>query len=346
MLKKFLPKILIALSLLFPSLGFSEPGGDLNLNNKASLVSRDGHNLVLGTEGDDDVVFIQNNATTFSIDGTTGAIAFTGTLTPLLPNNTYLKARNAADSADLDVLKVDTSNQTTLNTAAGTNFNVMVDGTIEVQLGNDVLNFTGTTPQMSSAGYIQLAVAADQNRRFTFDAASDTAMTLQFGDAGTTAAQTFSLTASTADADDDSGLFLNGGGSTSNARGAGILLYGNEATGGNAGYLEISSGSIAGADVIVLSRELFRVSDYLGNPNFTVDTTTSVATFAGAIQNTSTIQSTSTTDLGWSAVNAANQACNTTCTSACVFGMNTGALGNFVGCADATADTCICAGAS
>lgn len=61
---------------------------------------------------------------------------------------------------------------------------------------------------------------------------------------------------------------------------------------------------------------------------------------------TGTVRSSATADIGWSAVNAANQACNTTCTSACVFGMNTGALGNFVGCADATADTCICAGAS
>jgi hypothetical protein len=67
---------------------------------------------------------------------------------------------------------------------------------------------------------------------------------------------------------------------------------------------------------------------------------TKAATFTG------TVTSSRTTDLGWSAVNAPNQACNTTCTSACVFGMNTGALGNFVGCADATADTCICAGAS
>lgn len=69
-------------------------------------------------------------------------------------------------------------------------------------------------------------------------------------------------------------------------------------------------------------------------------TSAQAATFTGVVT------STRTTDLGWSAVNAANQACNTTCTNACVFGMNTGALGNFVGCADATADTCICAGAS
>jgi len=50
-------------------------------------------------------------------------------------------------------------------------------------------------------------------------------------------------------------------------------------------------------------------------------------------------------DIGWTVANGANTACNTTCaTSGCVFGMNTGALGNFVACTDATADTCICAG--
>lgn len=64
------------------------------------------------------------------------------------------------------------------------------------------------------------------------------------------------------------------------------------------------------------------------------------ATFTGQLV------SSAAADLGWTPVNAANQACNTTCTSACVFGMNTGALGNFVSCSDATADTCICAGAS
>lgn len=67
---------------------------------------------------------------------------------------------------------------------------------------------------------------------------------------------------------------------------------------------------------------------------------------AGPITIRNTLVSSDTGTLGWSVVNAANQACTTTCTSACVFGMNTGALGNFVGCADATADTCVCAGAS
>ncbi len=64
------------------------------------------------------------------------------------------------------------------------------------------------------------------------------------------------------------------------------------------------------------------------------------------ITATSTIRSTATADLGWSIVNAANQACNTTCTNACVFGFNTGALGNLLPCTDATADSCVCAGAN
>lgn len=65
-----------------------------------------------------------------------------------------------------------------------------------------------------------------------------------------------------------------------------------------------------------------------------------------AAQFTGTIRSSATADLGWSVVNVANQACNTTCTSACVVGIDTLGTGGFLGCAVATADSCICAGAS
>jgi len=52
-------------------------------------------------------------------------------------------------------------------------------------------------------------------------------------------------------------------------------------------------------------------------------------------------------DLGWNVVAGANTACTTTCTSACVFGVNTAATeADIVDCADATADECLCAGAS
>lgn len=61
---------------------------------------------------------------------------------------------------------------------------------------------------------------------------------------------------------------------------------------------------------------------------------------------TGTVRSSATADIGWSVVNVANQACNTTCTSACVVGIDTLGTGGFLGCAVATADSCICAGAS
>lgn len=68
---------------------------------------------------------------------------------------------------------------------------------------------------------------------------------------------------------------------------------------------------------------------------------------AGTLSATSTITSSRTTDLGWAVVAGANTACNTTCTNACVFGVNTAsATADIVDCADATADKCLCAGAN
>lgn len=60
---------------------------------------------------------------------------------------------------------------------------------------------------------------------------------------------------------------------------------------------------------------------------------------------TGTIRSSATSDIGWSVVSGANTACNTTCTSACVVGQETTSKA-FLACTDATADVCICAGAS
>lgn len=76
------------------------------------------------------------------------------------------------------------------------------------------------------------------------------------------------------------------------------------------------------------------------------DNGTTVST-AEAVATSNTITSSRTTDLGWSVVAGANTACNTTCTSACVVGFAADVTGsNPVACTDATADTCLCAGAS
>ena len=67
------------------------------------------------------------------------------------------------------------------------------------------------------------------------------------------------------------------------------------------------------------------------------------------VSSTATIQSvdlisTATDDIGWTVQSAANQACNTTCTNACVVGFD--ATAGIVACTDAAADQCLCAGAS
>lgn len=67
--------------------------------------------------------------------------------------------------------------------------------------------------------------------------------------------------------------------------------------------------------------------------------------------NTLTVNGTFAThnanSIGWSVVAASNQACNTTCVSACVFGMdNDSTTNSLLGCTDAAADRCLCAGAN
>ena len=60
---------------------------------------------------------------------------------------------------------------------------------------------------------------------------------------------------------------------------------------------------------------------------------------------TSTLTMTSTTSMGWTVQNAADQACNETCTKACVFGFDD-SNSTIVACSNTTADKCLCAGSS
>ncbi len=105
---------------------------------------------------------------------------------------------------------------------------------------------------------------------------------------------------------------------------------------------------------------IFRGADAGGPSNTLYDTTGAGAITVGSADVTSvtvrgdggnvTIDGSVTSDandMGWAVVAGADTACTTTCTSACVFGVNTAAANaDIVDCADATADECLCAGAS
>lgn len=119
----------------------------------------------------------------------------------VLGNNTYFTGRNQANSTNIDILKLTT--------------------------GDDLLF------NADSGDFIRFQIDSDANRiPLTLDASSDTALTAQFGDGGTTAVQQLLISASTSDADDDSTLILAGGGADGGTRGASITLPGEEVSGG------------------------------------------------------------------------------------------------------------------
>jgi len=124
-------------------------------------------------------------------------------------NDTYLTSRNAAGTANIDVLKVDATDDTIINSDA--------------------------------ADVIKLQIGGDANRLFTFNATTDAAHILTFGDAGVTATQTLDIVGSTANADDDSTLCLTGGGACDATRGSFVYLNGADAGGANAGDAQITA---------------------------------------------------------------------------------------------------------
>ena len=262
---------------------------------------------------------------------------------------------------------------TKLGTSVSTSIIPQTDNAIDLGSTSKTFRtlYTGTSIIAKTSQILR--VRQDANRIFTFDGASDTALTFAIGD--TTASQLGYIAMGTADASDTSILILSGGGGTTldGTRGGGIGFYGNEnagagkvdlvmgATGnlrvlGNSGAQAVLTveGDADGGVVINTGRLDFGAAVSVLKPGATSfqinNNANSIANFkvvdAGAITIADTLVSTRTTDLGWSIVAGANVACNTTCTSACVFGINTAVSDDIVNCADATADRCLCAGPS
>jgi hypothetical protein len=184
------------------------------------------------------------------------------------------------------------------------------------------------TSGVSASGDHIIGVDEDAQRKYTFGASSDTALTLTFGDA--TASQRFSISGTTSNASDTQQACISGGGSCGSA-GRGSYFF---ADGADVGGADAGDASIAGTDDIIF---------YTG----TAATTALTIDQAQAITFASTLIGTGTATLGWAVVAGADTACTTTCVTPCVFGVNTAsATADIVACSDATADECLCAGAS
>ena len=231
--------IFLILSVFIAGLAIADPNGGCNFKTGSpGCVAYTGKGLTLATQGPQDITFKTNDISRGTINGTTGAwtgltfgdtilgditvgdiiaedITLSGGMT--IANATPLNWRNAANDANIEALLVDASDETLLKSDSGDS--------------------------------ILLKPSNDTNRTITIGAASDAAHTITYGDGGTTAAQTLLISASTADADDDSRMSITGGGTALNSRGAFLDLYGNEATGGNAGFAQLSSGAGTNGDL-------------------------------------------------------------------------------------------------
>lgn len=189
---------------------------------------------------------------------------------------------------------------------------------------------------VSAEGDHILGTDLDAQRKLTFGATSDTALSLTFGDGGTDD-QLFGLTSQSANGFDDDTIIISGGGggsATDNGRGAYLQIQGNEASSG--GDLILSTGaavnSVLTLDAAAAAGTI--VQQVAGSTKFTINAT---GELIGA----------GTATLGWTVVAGANTACSTTCVTPCVFGVNTAATeADIVACSDPTADECLCAGAS
>lgn len=144
------------------------------------------------------------------------------------------------------------------------------------------------------------------------------------------------IVTNTVDGADSGSICLSGGGACGSSRGGRIQVYGNEEV-AQTGAIQIELGAGGGAFALRSN----------GSARWTVAAAGGVtqAASSGNVALTGQLTSSTTSDLGWSVQSAANQACNTTCTSGCVFGQETTSKA-ILACTDATADSCLCAGAS
>jgi len=151
------------------------------------------------------------------------------------------------------------------------------------------------------------------------------------------------LLTDTVDTADNQCIFVGSAGAIGVTRGSHLRACGNEdAT--VPGAIQLTGGQVATGHVSLVTNHASATSIiYGGNgaPGITVAATEVL------LASTHTLRSANAGSIGWSIVAGADTACTATCTSACVMGFaDTGGVDAAVDCADATADSCLCAGPS
>ena len=377
--------ISLILSVFIAGLAIAEPNGGCNFTSGSpGCVAYTGKGLTLSTQGPQDITFKTNDTARGTINGTTGAWTgltlaaptITGTVTigalagaspitvsPGSDANRLFSFGASSDTAHtltwgdgstanqtlfIGAATADAADSGTLALTAGGLDPNIARGAYLWLYGNEAPGSTdgdwylrsGDVASNGGNGHLsaRLAIKFQRNESGYIDLWTLDTVTGSWSSDATGGGDIIfnksgsMLRGGTTDGADNLILAFNAGGADSSARGAGVELRGNEASGAGDAYFW--AGNVAGGDLFLQAGGSTRLS----------------ITNAGATSVTGTFTSSATSDIGWSFVDATdNQACNTGCTSACVFGIAnaTGtAVTGIVGCADATADSCVCAGSS
>lgn len=154
----------------------------------------------------------------------------------VIDNATWLKWRNAANSANLNVLRVNASDVTELN--SGVTLNLDIAATPEAKLTDDLFTFTGNGAAIAAPTAIAFnvgltPVARVQNQTF------------QFADIASAAAK---ILTTSIDGTDSNTIEINGGGGTGITRGSSFIATGNESS--SNGGATVRTGNTAGSAIV------------------------------------------------------------------------------------------------
>lgn len=301
--------------------------GDMIINNTRAQPAR----LPIGSTGQILTVSSSgipgwSSAITLIDPVVSGNLTFSTEAAKIIPGATSLTFRNNADSANnisiTDAGAIGLRSSVTITDSAANIRRFSVVGTGGATIS---MSAQSTTGSIATENAFPLTFVTNNSSRWSINTSGALTQDATNGDSIVISKTATGLRTSTSDAADNIGIKISGGGGFGNTRGAGVEVYGNENV--ETGKLYLSGGNTAGGDII-----------------FQTGTSTkwTISQASGTLVTPTSFGN----DIGWSRVNAANQACNTTCSTGCVIGIDTLGTGGFLLCTDATADSCLCAGAS
>lgn len=326
----------LTLSFLLAATALADSTAVLDLTGTPLLLSRPNYPLNIGTQGTGNLNIFTNNTRRAIFDGTTGALSISNNLVPTTDGNNTNSNLGSTSFGWKNINLSDATNRAQIFISSGMYVSYPTGQDLLLrEASTDKWAFKATTGALLGGATALPAGVTSPKLYLTSDSATQpqAAVLQATADANGTEIRTYKTR-------------NTNGTATTVVQNADVLFK-------ITGYASDGTNYINGASIQAKIDNTPGTNDMPTALYFyTTPDSSSTLTQALVIDDAQNsvfagqIRSTRTTDLGWTRVNGANTACNTTCTSACVFGWDTAAPGVLLACSDATADSCLCAGAS